>query len=249
MKTTGFAGVAALAICSTPAFGMTVGQPLLVIEDNISVFLLNDFGSDGIPDDFFEVSANGDISSVVGGNPALVGQGFSFQTRLNFDDQLTLGPQTPIFNFMSGFDRFLLTDLQADAADGVLSFEYETYFDTALGTPHPTDPALTEFEFLAPFAEFGPIATGASPDQVLLTLGIDIHLDSPLPTRTQMIDIGPPFGVVDLTFVEGQLDVSKIVVGKVGGPPAPAVVPLPGTLPIMLGGLAALAFVRGKRAT
>ena len=246
------AAVTIVSISTAPQ-AATVGQPFLVIEDNLSGHLLNNFtsvGADFIPTDVFNATLAGTITGGVGA-PELVGTSFSLETVLgdivrpenfftlggatvNIDDANVAGVGVP----GCCFDPFQNTG-PGDLNFQILAFAGgTTTFDPVTG--------LYTRVFDDEFAAFGP-RTSLDRFGFDLELVISIYLNAPLPINFfESADLDG-VSIVDVPYIKGDLSISRITIGTVGGPEIPLpVVPLPASGLLILAGLGAIGAVRRR---
>lgn len=244
-----FLTAAATSLClASGAFASTVGQPFLVIEDDLNGSIL-DFFFGGIPSGLQEVSVSGTVTEAIGA-PALVGEAFSFSSSLNFGAEVSLGGTTGVFaeDFSEATGFTYLYDPFRQTGPGDINL--------ALGLAPPStvayDPISDTFTetYLNEFAAFGPRTFGASdPGAGFLPVVMSVFLDAPLPQQL-FEELDGAGNVISITpYIDGPLSISRITLGTVGGPAVPVPeVPLPASGLLILAAIGGLAAAGRKKA-
>lgn len=226
--------LAASLFLAAPSFASTIGQPLLVIEDDLAGSTI-DFFSGGVPSGTNEVSFSGTVSSSFGA-PDLIGASFSFETSLSgfFDDGMTMALNGEVVQGpLLGRDAVFFSSFGVDR----LLYELTTTPPLAGTLTDPLTPGLSTFLYAGAYAAFGP-NLAASPE---LTFGIEVILDGPLDVRPFELAPGDIIG-----FVDGPVSVARINVGIIGGPPVPPI-PLPAGGLLLLTALGGIAVFKRRK--
>lgn len=211
------------ALVSTAAVSADA-SPYIVIEDDISVSLLSDFGTIGMPTGLLETRASGKITGGRGVDH-MIGLDFSFDSG-SFSGGL-LGDLV-----IDGTGVYMYSDafaLMPVIGPTTLKYEmtFEPPFSEAIDVPSPGQSTVS---FPAPF-DFFPTEVIDTTDilsTIIKTLPMTITFEGPLPTR--FFDDG--LGGFD--YIEGSVNATKIEIGT------PSVVPLPASLGLLLAGLGAI---------
>lgn len=228
-----FRAVAASIFLAAPSFASTIGQPLLIIEDDLVGSTIDVF-SGAQPSGNNEVQFSGTVSSSVGA-PDLVGASFTFGTSFfGFaDEQMTMALNGEVVQgALAGRDAAFFSSFGVDR----LLYELTTTPPVASASTDPLTPGLSTFLYAGAYAAFGP-NVASSPE---LTFGIEVILDGPLEVRPFTLATGDIIG-----FVDGPISVARINVGIVGGPPVPPI-PLPAGGLLLLSGLGGIAFFKRR---
>lgn len=237
---------AAAAVCAglaaTPLKADTVGLPFLTIDGASGSIL--DYFMFNIPSGVTQVALNGTVSEGQSA-PLTVGKAFSFNTSVNpggVTAEMTLGATT-----LSGFNIFPTNSSGVSDYDpfqdgpGDLNFRM-AIFPPLTGDVDNGDGTYT-FSYGGDFADWSGRVSTVPEFEVMLSL----YLSGPLPLKTfQEFDEDGNF-VGDIDYVEGPLSIAYMTLGTIDGPPLVNPVPVPASLPLLLGGIAGLAALRRRR--
>lgn len=245
LKTIATAAFFATGLATTlPA--MTVGQPFLTAENDLTGSLLDYFDA-GMPSGVKQINVSGTITEEIGA-PGLVGKKLAFRSNLSdFTNaaEFTLG--STIIDGFGIFDGSVGTSYDYEpfqSGPGDLNLTFFVFPPILSDTPNADDPGLFDFVYGGDFSEFPDKIGTAFPE---IQLMMSIYLDGPLPTRTfEEFDPITNELVDSFDFIEGDLAISRITLGLVGGDPI-APIPLPAGLPLLLGGLGLLTFLRRRQ--
>lgn len=229
---------------SLPA--MTVGQPFLTAENDLTGSLLDYFDA-GMPSGVLQINVSGTITEEIGA-PGLVGKKLAFRSNLaDFTNaaEFTLGSTV-----IDGFDIFdgsvgTAYDYEPfQSGPGDLNLSFFIFPPILSDTPNADDPTLFDFVYGGDFSVF-PDKVGAAFPEIQLMMSI--YLDGPLPTRTfEEFDPDTNELIESFDFIEGELPISRITLGLVGGAPI-APIPLPAGFPLLVGGLGMLILLRRRQ--
>ncbi|MEM9344842.1 MAG: hypothetical protein AAGA87_17515 [Pseudomonadota bacterium] len=232
----------AAALAALAPAAHSAGQPFLVMEDDLNGSLLNFFFG-GLPSDIYELNVSGTVTNAIGA-PSLDGAAFAFETSVGPGDltaTMILGSDSlgPSDIFASTSTVYSFNPFSAAFTPGNIEIPFFVIPPDTTGTPNAADPSLFDFSYGGAFSEY-PNRTGEFPEFELV---MNIFYDGDLPTK---VFDDPVLGPFD--YIEGNLNVTRITLGTVGGDPLPptTVVPVPATLPLALGALGLLAAIRRR---
>lgn len=229
----------AACLAATAPAAFAAGQPFLVMEDDLDGSLLN-FFIGGLPSDIIELSVEGTVTEAIGA-PSLDGAAFTFDTTTfpgDVEATMTLAGDTISGGsiFASTSTLYSFNPFSAAFTPGNIEIPFFIIPPSLNATQNASDPSLSDFTYLGAFSDY-PGKTAEFPEFEVV---MNIFYDGDIPMKS--FD-DPVFG--PSPYIEGDLNVTKITLGTVGGDPL-AVIPLPATLPLALGALATLGALRRR---
>ncbi|MEM6939288.1 MAG: VPLPA-CTERM sorting domain-containing protein [Pseudomonadota bacterium] len=228
------------------ASAMTVGQPFLIAEDNLSGSTLDFFDGFG-PTGVNVIDVTGTITSTFGA-PGLIGETLAFRSNLAaFTDEAELTVGGTVLSGLEvlegGSPAYDFDPFRPGPGDlNIELFVEPPFIDSVNGS----DPTKFDFTYTGAYSDFPPSIGVDFPGIELL---LSIYLDGPLPMQTfDVIDSNTNMVTSSFDYIEGPLSISRITLGLIGGEPLPKI-PLPAGMPLLLLGLCALGLARRRRAT